>query len=32
VPALFVTALVLLAVAGYAFAWHQHRVPSEAHA
>ncbi|HEV2641227.1 MAG TPA: hypothetical protein VGT98_00895, partial [Candidatus Elarobacter sp.] len=34
VSALLVTALVLVAVAGYAFAWHQHRVPSasEAHA
>ena len=31
-PALLVTALVLVAVAGYAFAWHQHRLPSEAHA
>jgi hypothetical protein len=31
-PALLVTALVLVAVAGYAFAWHQHRVPAEVHA
>ncbi|MDQ6942370.1 MAG: oligosaccharide flippase family protein [Candidatus Eremiobacteraeota bacterium] len=32
VSALLVTTLVLVAVAGYAFAWHQHRVPAEAHA
>ena len=32
VSALLVTALVVVAVVGYAFAWHQHRVPSEAHA
>jgi nickel/cobalt transporter (NicO) family protein len=32
ISALLVTALVLVAVAGYAFAWHQHRMPSEAHA
>jgi ABC-type nickel/cobalt efflux system permease component RcnA len=31
-PALLVTSLVLVAVAGYAFAWHQHRLPAEAHA
>ena len=30
VSALLVTAFVLAAVAGYAFAWHQHRAPSEA--
>jgi ABC-type nickel/cobalt efflux system permease component RcnA len=32
VSAMLVTALVLVAVTGYAFAWHQHRAPSEAHA
>lgn len=32
VSATVVSALVLVAVAGYAFAWHQHRVPSQAHA
>jgi ABC-type nickel/cobalt efflux system permease component RcnA len=32
VSAMLVTALVLVAVVGYAFAWHQHRLPSEAHA
>jgi ABC-type nickel/cobalt efflux system permease component RcnA len=32
VSALLVTALVLVAVVAYAFTWHQHRRPSEAHA
>ena len=31
-PALLVTALVLVAVSGYAFAWHQHRAPAQVHA
>ena len=32
VPVPVVAALVLLAITGYAFAWHQHQLPSEVHA